>query len=63
MDFVMTMNESETADKLLHDCENQKLVLSFLTSRFPIDQPSNAAFRALQIFFEVDITQFHVDEI
>jgi hypothetical protein len=63
MDFVMAMNEGETAQKLLHNCENQKQALPFLTSGFPVYQPSNSDFRALQVFFEVDITQFHVDEI
>jgi hypothetical protein len=36
MDFVVTMDEGEAAQKLLHDCENQILVLPFLPSGFPV---------------------------
>src|SRR5437667_7973981 len=63
MHFVMTMNEGKSVEKLLHDCNNQKLTLTFLLGCRPVYEPSNFNLRALHILFKGDITQFHIDKL
>jgi len=59
----MLMDEDESTEKLLHNCDDQEQTLSFIHRCCPVNQTRYAGLCAIYIFLEVNVAQLHIDEI
>jgi hypothetical protein len=60
---IMFLYKRKAGKELLKNSDDQKFPLTFSDGRIPVNQPPDSSFFDLNVFFEVNFTQLHIDEV